>query len=218
MMIPAPQNVSTALCTITKGSRLEQTKGSFPRKKTLWQMAFRTVMLMIVVSGLSFKGLAQSTGDYRSRATGTWATASNWDTYNGSAWVVASTAPSSASGVITILASHTITIGTAATIDQVVVQAGGQLNLSPSGNNSITIADGAGTDITVFGKLMFTSGSLTRNGTISFESGSEYEQTKGTEPIPTATWNSNSTCHINISITNNACVHQKFQIIGTPKI
>ncbi|MBK7854981.1 MAG: hypothetical protein IPJ79_08825 [Bacteroidetes bacterium] len=44
---------------------------------------------------------AQTTGDYRTSATGNWSSASIWERYNGSAWVGASVAPSSAgAGVV----------------------------------------------------------------------------------------------------------------------
>lgn len=47
-------------------------------------------------TGTSGSVLVSATlGDFRSRASGTWATAGSWETNNGTAWVTASTAPSS---------------------------------------------------------------------------------------------------------------------------
>ena len=54
--------------------------------------------------------LAQTTGDYRSTATSiTWSTASDWQTWNGSNWVTASSAPG-ASNDVYIQAGHTVTL------------------------------------------------------------------------------------------------------------
>ena len=147
--------------------------------------------MILLCAGINAVGHAQSSGDYRSRATGNWGTAASWDTYNGTAWVAASAAPTSASGIVTIQNGHIITVNNNATIDQVVVQTGGQLTIA-NNNNTLTLADGAGTDLSVFGKVLYTSGNITQNGSIIFESGSQYEQTLVGAAIPTATWNANS--------------------------
>lgn len=53
---------------------------------------------------------AQITGDYRSgQSSVTWSTAANWETYNGSTWVTASSKPGSTSTVY-IQRGHTVTL------------------------------------------------------------------------------------------------------------
>lgn len=56
----------------------------------------------------------QNSGDFRSLISGNWATASNWETYNGSTWVTATTYPGQNAGTyaVNILAGDTISIPT----------------------------------------------------------------------------------------------------------
>src|SRR5437764_1147382 len=44
------------------------------------------------------KAHAASSGDYRSVTSGNWNSVSTWETYNGSAWIAASSTPTSANG------------------------------------------------------------------------------------------------------------------------
>jgi fibronectin-binding autotransporter adhesin len=69
-------------------------------------------------------------GDYQSAASGNWSAPATWQTYNGTQWVAAATAPASADGVITIRSPHTVTASAPVTVDQVVVNAGGQLGVA----------------------------------------------------------------------------------------
>lgn len=99
---------------------------------------------------------AQATGDFRSRASGTWATATNWETFNGSAWVVAAAAPTSGTAnVINILNSHTIQVAANVNVDQVIVDAGGTINWT---NGTFTINAGVGIDLTINGTFIDNRG------------------------------------------------------------
>jgi len=119
---------------------------------------------------------AQTTGDFRSRLTGTWAIATNWETFNGTAWVTAAAVPNTASGIITIRTGNTITTSATATADQIVVQTGATLTLTTG-----TIAF---TNIQVnTGGLLSTSGGtvtlsqLTVNGTLTLGAATIINQT-----------------------------------------
>ena len=91
-------------------------------------------------------------GDYRSHQTGLWATLATWERWNGTTWATpAPTAPTTTDGVITIQSGHIVTVGAAASADQVVVAAGGQLAVSTG--ITLTLANGAGTDLDVFGTV-----------------------------------------------------------------
>lgn len=90
---------------------------------------------------------AQAIGDYQSVASTNWNLLSTWNTWNGSAWVAAVSTPTSASGVITIQATHTVTISANVTIDEVIVNG----TLTSSGASPTTIANGAGVDLTING-------------------------------------------------------------------
>ncbi len=58
------------------------------------------VYCLAVVLFISLAGKAQSTGDYQSANTsGTWSTPTDWQIYNGTSWVTASSAPLSTTNV-----------------------------------------------------------------------------------------------------------------------
>ena len=96
------------------------------------------------------KTMAASSGDYRSKTTGSWTTASTWEKYNGSAWVNAIAAPTSADGTITIQNGHTVTVLSNASATKLLVEAGATLAIN---TNTLTISNGTGTDVTIDGTL-----------------------------------------------------------------
>ncbi|MFN0158087.1 MAG: T9SS type A sorting domain-containing protein [Bacteroidota bacterium] len=163
-----------------------------------------TVVMLLALLGLTESAWAQAVDDFRSHQTGNWSNTSTWARWSGSAWVnPAPNAPSSADGAITIRNGHTVTATGTSTVDQVTIEAGGQVTLN-SGVTQ-TFADGSGTDLSVSGTYR-SAGTMTRNSgaTIAFNSGGTYQHnyttTAGT--VPTATWNANSTCEI-IGYTSN---------------
>src|ERR1700733_3418029 len=94
--------------------------------------------ILILLAGVQL--FAQTTGDYRSAHSGDWALATTWERFNGTSWVASPSAPTSTDGVISILNSHTVTITTVVTADQVIVNTGGILSQSAQ----LIIADGTG--------------------------------------------------------------------------
>ncbi|BFN37571.1 T9SS type A sorting domain-containing protein [Fidelibacter multiformis] len=127
--------------------------------------------------------LAQTSGDYRSKTSGNWTSTATWETYSGSEWQDAETAPNSGSGVVTVLNGHTVTINSTLTIDQIVVDAGGTLTVDLSSSESLTINNGDGDDLTVNGTLNMSgvlqneglgltgTGKTVINGTCNWNSG-----------------------------------------------
>jgi autotransporter-associated beta strand protein len=69
-------------------------------------------------------------GDYQSASSGNWSAPGTWQTYNGFQWIAATTAPTSTNGVVTIRNSHQVTNNASTTVDQVVVNTGGQLQVA----------------------------------------------------------------------------------------
>ncbi|HMP83721.1 MAG TPA: Ig-like domain-containing protein, partial [Verrucomicrobiota bacterium] len=138
-------------------------------------------------------------GDFRTRQSGTWtnrtAASGTWERWNGSSWVNGFHPTNTAAGNITIRDGHTVTITAPVTNDQVTVATGGRVVVN---NVTWTVANGAGTDLTVHGTLRVAgnSGNVAPTGTISFESGGIYEHARLTGSIPTAAWNTNSTCSL----------------------
>jgi hypothetical protein len=113
-------------------------------KKNLYPFTFFSFCLFFI----NAVGLAQSVGDYQTNGNVTFASSANWQRYNGSAFVAAVTAPSSADGVITIRSGHTATVTNAVNLDQVVIESGGTLDYS---GGTLSIVDGAGDDLIIFG-------------------------------------------------------------------
>lgn len=133
---------------------------------------------------------------YQSKQSGLWNDFNTWQRHNGTIWVNATSGqvPSSADGVVMIQNGHIVTIGNSVTIDQVVVSSGGTLDLN--GAVTLTINDGVGTDLDVFGTLIQTTSTLTNNGQIVVENGGLLRQAKIGTAIPTSTWISGSTCEV----------------------
>jgi hypothetical protein len=135
-------------------------------QKFLQIKQFFYFLLFTLVANLSF---GQASGDYRTKNTTlgphAWATAGNWEKHNGTTWATATSAPTSADGVITIRtgSSYTFSIGTVA-IDQVVIENGGTLTYS---GGTLTVADGTGDDLVINsgGKFVNSSNAFPINTT-----------------------------------------------------
>ncbi|WP_312765051.1 InlB B-repeat-containing protein [Epilithonimonas sp.] len=131
-----------------------------------------------------------STDYFKSRATGAWATAANWESSpDGSTWITSSLVPTSSATAINILSGHTITISTAAAGKNITVEAGGVLNL----NSGLTTS---GTNV-VNGTWNQTSTTAIANtGTLAFGEGAIYNHNVNGGTIPTATWDDSSNCNV----------------------
>ncbi|HKR05410.1 MAG TPA: LamG-like jellyroll fold domain-containing protein, partial [Bacteroidia bacterium] len=115
------------------------------------RILYVNTILIVLCYCLSFSpAQAQAPGEYRSAASGPWAVASNWEIYNGNAWVTASIAPDFTNGLIFIRSTYTISIGTSVTIDETVVEPGGTLDASVG---TLTINNGPGVDLIVDGNI-----------------------------------------------------------------
>ncbi len=87
-------------------------------KKTVTMMFAFTLMLI-----LSSSILAQSVGDYRTRASGNWSVAQNWQRFNGSTWANVATPPSG-SETITVLSTDSIFVNVPVAITGTLVNQG----------------------------------------------------------------------------------------------
>lgn len=87
----------------------------------------KLLLLFLLFLSLTAKVFSQATGDYRSAASGLWGTAATWQTFNGTAWVAAGSAPSATNNV-RILNTHTVTVELSGKpCADLVVDAGGKL-------------------------------------------------------------------------------------------
>ena len=110
------------------------------------------VGMLLVFFGMPEEEKAQAIGDYRTFQTGNWSDVNSWSRWNGTSWVnPAPSAPASTDGVITILNGHTITVTSAATVDQVTIDAGSQVTVNGGvtlkvANSNITVGDTSSTN------------------------------------------------------------------------
>ena len=165
-------------------------------------MGTRTTTSAVVQSLTNFGefvlGATSTAGAYRSYQTGNWNNVSTWERYNGTAWInPAPATPTDAnSDVIHILNGHTVTVTANVTIDQTIIDVGGQVNIN-AGAIVLMVANGSGADLTVNGTLRSLSTSdITITGTIVVNSGGKYIHNRNGGNVPNATWNANSTCEI----------------------
>jgi hypothetical protein len=94
---------------------------------------------------------------YRSVANGNWNVAATWQSAPaaGGPWGAAAGTPTSADNTITIQSPNTVTINASVSIDEVTVDAGAFLVFT--GATAVTIAAGAGVDLTINGTLTESS-------------------------------------------------------------
>src|SRR5688572_16793623 len=106
-------------------------------------------------------------GDYRSKLTGNWQNATSWERFNGTAWVDAVVAPTSSDQLISIRNGHTITVNSIVTADQVVVDAGGVIDIT----FTLNLADGNGNDLVINGTVTSSGGDLNGPGNTIVQAG-----------------------------------------------
>ncbi len=133
---------------------------------------------------------------YRSKSSGNWTDAATWQYYDGStaAWEDATLYPDYHNDTITLQNGYTVTVDDDLTADEIIINSGGELDVPSS--KTLTLNDGTGTDLDVYG-ILKKSGVILRNSgaTIVMENGAKYQHnTDG--PISTATWEDGSECEI----------------------
>lgn len=156
------------------------------------------VILLMVLFYNTMKttpGKAAVTNDFRSKTSGNWSTTSTWERYDGTNWVNATTAPTFGSNEITIQTGHIVSITSNVTADQLIVSAGGRLNINSS--QTLTLANGSGTDLVNNG-IVSNTGTITLNSgaAIAHTAGAEFIHARNAGTIPNATWDATSTCTI----------------------
>ncbi len=143
---------------------------------------------------------SNATDYFRSAATGNWGSNSTWEsspTGADGSWIAATTAPTDASASILIKSPHVVTVAASVQADDMTIESGAQVTISPS--QILTIANGtAATDLTVNGTLK-NSGTLTMTGTGAVNG--TYEHNIDNAVVPTLTWNTGSTLYITGLVT-----------------
>ncbi|MGM5470095.1 HYR domain-containing protein, partial [Flavobacteriaceae bacterium LMO-SS05] len=131
--------------------------------------SIKTIFLFVVVNLLFAQiALAQnSTGDFQSAGSGNWTSVTSWQTWNGSAWVAATTYPGQVapppSPAVKIQSGHTITVATNLTTQALgTVTVNGNLTLSPSPSPNTINLDTAILNIDGAGAVLNFTGSKAR--------------------------------------------------------
>ncbi len=175
------------------------------------------MIFMVFFVCLSVSSYAQSEGDYRTKATGNWDSAATWERFDGTTWVAATDTPTSSDGLISILNGHTVTVTASVTVDQVVIEAGGQVTLS---GGTLTVSNGPGDDFVINGTYRRTSISTTMvnsGAVVRCANGGIYEHALAASggSIPTITWEDESIFRLvnNSTSTSVTGLDQSFGIV-----
>ena len=142
---------------------------------------------------------------YRSKQSGQWSDFSTWERFNGTIWVSATSGqiPSSTDSTISILNGHSVIINSNITIDQTTIELGGKIVLA---SNSLTIANGLGTDLIINGiyeRTSSTTMTINSGAIVSCESTGVYEHNVLGGSLPNITWKDGSILKIKNSLQTN---------------
>jgi len=151
------------------------------------------LMVILAVHGLTNLCMAQSAGDFRTRASGNWNQVACWQRYDGSSWVNATWTPTYSDGAIEVLSGHVITVTVNVSVDQTTLN--GTLTI----NSGITfqVRDGSGVDLTVNGLLINIGTIDPYSGPLMlYNNGSKYQHAQNGGTIRDASWYAGSTCEI----------------------
>ena len=112
------------------------------------------------------------TDSYRSFKTGDWSTLTTWESQSpdNPTWIAATMTPTNLANNIFIRNTHTVTVTSSVTVDQVEIQSGGILENNMPALNMLTVANGTGDDIDIKsgGVYLVSSGqSFTNNFAIN---------------------------------------------------
>jgi len=142
---------------------------------------YKILLLSIVLCSLAF---AQSMYDYRSATSGNWSSASTWQVYNGSNWVSATVPPDTTYGAIEIQAGHVVNVDKDVVVDSVIVNG----TLIVNSGVILRVDSTWNTPAGIRGIVVNPGGAMTVYGT--------YHHNRNRGIIPTATWETGSTCLI----------------------
>ncbi|MBS1747233.1 MAG: putative metal-binding motif-containing protein, partial [Bacteroidetes bacterium] len=150
----------------------------------------KTRLLLLGLSAfMAMHAHAQSTGDYRSKQSGNWNDAANWQTYDGTGWVAAAHYPTSADGEISIIVGTNISCNITDNIDQLTIEAGGTLTIDNTENFNLTAGPDDGVDLKIYGTLQWNKGWAGNCGTWEIYSGGIANINCGSYGTGCNTWN-----------------------------
>jgi hypothetical protein len=157
-----------------------------------------------------------NTDHFRTISSGNWNVPAIWESSHDGLtnWIPSTLSPTSAANTITVQAGHIVNVTASETIDQTTINSTGQLNVNSG--ITLTIADGTGTDLTATG-ILSVDGIVNNQGSITstlstalFNAGSTYTHNQNAGIIPTATWNTTSTCQVILASGDATGFNQTF--------
>ena len=172
---------------------------------SLWlrSLHFAVAFSLITAAAHATPPAATRIGDYQTAGSGPLTSISTWEVFvagpSGTAadgsFVPATAVPTNADGTITIRASHTITLATAATLDELFIEYGGTLEHSGVSNLTITtspapynlVVQGTYRELSTSGRVIAAPGA----GIVIDETGIWRHSANG-GTIPTALWSPSS--------------------------
>lgn len=115
--------------------------------------SLRKFFALLITIFFAFNVTAQNFGDFRSKQSGEWNTPSTWETYNGTIWVNAGSAPI---GSDRVSIRHLVSLSTSsASALNLIVEASGTIQIQS--NRSLQVFDGPGVDMEIFGTVHLSS-------------------------------------------------------------
>ena len=135
------------------------------------------IRILCLCLGLFTSVVAVAQNSFRSRQTGPWNQSATWEEFIAGSWQLTASTPTFASGTITILNGHNVTVSANVTIDETTVQQSGIITVMTG--IAVTLNNGNLTDLTSSGLIALEgesfidgAGSFTMNGTAVLQLGS----------------------------------------------
>jgi fibronectin-binding autotransporter adhesin len=141
-------------------------------------------------------------------SSGNWSSTSTWNRSldNATNWISVTQVPSSGM-TAGVTVDHDVTFDVSASIDLTTISASKTLTISSG--ITMTVANGTGTDLTVYGTIV-VDGTLTKTGTVVLESGGYYNNANGTMSVTNLTCNDGSTVEISGTSTISSALSGSF--------
>ena len=133
---------------------------------------------------------------YRTKNSGNWDDFSTWQYYDGSSssWEDATLSPDYHNDTITVLSGHTAIFAANKSVNDLIVESGGRLEVASG--VTVTLKDGTGTDLDIYGTLKKSGIILRSSGaTITVENGGTYQHNNDGS-LSTINWETGSACEI----------------------
>lgn len=159
---------------------------------------FRYIVSVCAIMALSKVAMSSLATDYfRTKQSGNWNDINTWESSaDNSIWADATLIPGTPSTKIQIQNGHTVTVSANITVDDVVIEEGGVVDVVSEA--TLTIANAvAATDFDVLG-ILRNAGTIITIGNLVFHNNSIYRHTRTSSSgvIPNAVWEDGSSCEI----------------------